>query len=260
MKNTVIIKGNRYGISIVLDKDIDFSRLLIDLENRLNKAESFFNSEKQLAVAFEGRILTNEELDQILYVIEKNSKLNIRYVMDADNELETTFFDIIRSENEGILPHADTKECQRLPQYVDSSEVLLEKAQSTEDEQTSTDYSGHNGLFYKGTLRSGQTLETKDSLVIIGDVNPGAKVIAGGNIVIIGSLKGSVIAGCNGNVNSFVLALSMTPIQIQIANIIARSPDSKQIKKDKEAMIATIINDQICMEAVSKTALQDINF
>lgn len=256
MKNSVIIKGNKYGISIVLNDKIEFSKLLEDLIVKLESAEEFFDSNKQLAVTFEGRILSNEELDQILDIIQNNSKLNIQYVMDENSDLEATFFDIIQTEekqdnikeeydlNTNLNPYTETKE-QEI--------AKLKENNITEQENT--------GMFYKGTLRSGQTLETKDSLIIIGDVNPGATVIAGGNIIIIGALKGSVVAGSKGNHNSFVMALSMNPIQIQIADIIARSSDTKKISKiKKEAMIATIIDNQICIESVSKAAIQDINF
>ena len=94
MRNTVIIKGNRYGISIVLDKETEFSKLLEDLALKLENAEEFFDCEKQLAVTFEGRSLSNEELDQVLSVIENNSRLNIQYVMDENSDLEATFFDL----------------------------------------------------------------------------------------------------------------------------------------------------------------------
>lgn len=75
----------------------------------------------------------------------------------------------------------------------------------------------------------------------------------------IGALKGSVAAGSNGNYHAFVMALSMEPIQIQIADIIARSPDTKKGSKlRKESMIAAIIDNQICIESMSKAAIQDI--
>lgn len=257
MKNTVIIKGNRYGISIVLDKDLEFSQLLKDLETRLEGAEEFFDSDKQLAVTFEGRSLSNDELDQILTVIKNNSRLNIQYVMDENSELETTFFDIIQTAKEAEA------QVQASAEPIEVSGILdtMQKTDQTVSEHESIAAQDNAGMFYKGTLRSGQTLESKESLVIIGDVNPGATVISGGNIVIIGSLKGNVTAGSNGNPNAFVMALSMDPIQIQIADVIARSSDTKKSSKQKqEAMIATIINDQICIESISKAAIQDINF
>lgn len=258
MKNTVIIKGNRYGISIVLDKEIEFSKLLEDLALKLENAEEFFDCEKQLAVTFEGRNLSNEELDQLLSVIKHNSKLNIQYVMDENSDLEATFFDIIQTAKAAEPEEKNTEpeliEITAIPDVI-SDTPTLDSTQTTSPKQENT------GMFYKGTLRSGQTLETKDSLVIIGDVNPGATVIAGGNIVIIGALKGSVTAGSNGNTNAFVMALSMEPIQIQIADIIARSSDTKKFSKSKsESMIASIVDNQICIDPISKTAIQDIHF
>lgn len=256
MKNTVIIKGNRYGISIVLDKETEFSKLLEDLALKLENAEEFFDCEKQLAVTFEGRSLSNEELDQVLSVIKNNSRLNIQYVMDENSDLEATFFDIIQTAK-AAEPEEKKPELIEVTAMPDISAAPSD-LDAIEDVSAKED---NTGMFYKGTLRSGQTLETRDSLVIIGDVNPGANVIAGGNIVIIGALKGSVAAGSNGNTNAFVMALSMEPIQIQIADIIARSSDTKKVSKSKkEAMIASIVNNQICIDPVSKTAIQDIHF
>lgn len=258
MKNTVIIKGNRYGISIVLDKDIPFPQLLEDLETRLEGAEEFFDSDKQLAVTFEGRELSNEELDDVLSVIQGCSRLNIQYVMDENSDLETTFFDIIqtaKTTDEDI----DTKDIPEESEPVEVSGILSTIHDMEVQEQTTDPVyglsqeaaSGKDGLFYKGTLRSGQTLESQESIVIIGDVNPGASVIAAGNIVVIGALKGSATAGTNNNPDAFVMALVMDPIQIQIADVIARSSDTKShFKKKHEPMIATIQNHQICIEPV----------
>jgi septum site-determining protein MinC len=249
MKNIVILKGNRYGISIVLDPEAEFSLLLKALKEKLAQAEHFFDSDRQLAVAFEGRKLTNEELDQILTVIQENSKLNIQYVMDEDSDLEATFYDIIQSAGEPEEP-AVTGETEPLVEVTGLSEA------DTEDRDASGD---STGMFYRGTLRSGQTLEAKESLVVVGDINPGATVIAGGNIVVIGSLRGNAIAGCNGNTNAFVMALFMEPMQIQIADVIARSGDAPEKTGDTgTAKIATIVHNQICIDSMD--SMQDIHF
>ena len=259
MKNTVIIKGNRYGISIVLDKDISFSQLLKDLEARLEGAEEFFDSDKQLAVTFEGRDLTNEELDEILSVIKGCSRLNIQYVMDENSDLETTFFDIIQtakdtgdeSDNSAVMEESEPVEVSGILSTIHDQAANTSGSSPgdhTIPQQTRAD---NTGMFYKGTLRSGQTLESKESIVIIGDVNPGASVVADGNIVVIGTLKGTATAGNNNDTNAFVMALVMDPIQIQIADVIARSSDTKShFKKKTEPMIARIQNHQICVEPV----------
>ena len=61
-------------------------------------------------------------------------------------------------------------------------------------------------MFYKGTLRSGQVFESDGSVVVLGDVNPGGKVVAKGSVIVLGSLKGNIFAGVDGNENAFVVA------------------------------------------------------
>ena len=83
----------------------------------------------------------------------------------------------------------------------------------------------HNTKFYKGNLRNGMSLDFDGSLVILGDVNPGAQVTATGNILILGALKGLAHAGCRGNSEAFVFALHLIPVQLRIGSIITRFPD-----------------------------------
>ncbi len=80
-------------------------------------------------------------------------------------------------------------------------------------------------LYIKQTLRAGQVISHNGNLVIIGDINPGAEVLATGDITIWGDLKGIAHAGLAGNVTAEIRALKLDPIQIRIANLIARSPD-----------------------------------
>ena len=76
-----------------------------------------------------------------------------------------------------------------------------------------------NTMFYKGTLQSGQVLESTSSIIIIGDVCCGSKIISNGNVVVLGSLKGSVCAGLSDSDRSFISALYMSPQHIRIGEI-----------------------------------------
>ena len=116
------------------------------------------------------------------------------------------------------------------------------------------------GQFYKGTLRSGQVLESDASIVILGDVNPGAKVLSAGNVVILGSLKGTVYAGINGNPNTFVVALEMFPVQIKIGDTIARCADKPKKSSKPETKIAYVEGGNIYIEPLSREVLNDLNF
>tara|TARA_Y100001968_G_scaffold177921_1_gene162921 strand:- start:333 stop:986 length:654 start_codon:yes stop_codon:yes gene_type:complete len=82
-------------------------------------------------------------------------------------------------------------------------------------------------LFHQGTLRSGEILEGEEDVMILGDVNPGAKVCANENIMIWGRLLGTAHAGKSGNINSTISALQLRPLQLRIADKIARGPEEK---------------------------------
>lgn len=80
--------------------------------------------------------------------------------------------------------------------------------------------------FHKGSLRSGQKIEFEGSLVILGDVNAGAEVIAGENIVVLGELRGLAHAGAKGNKKAIIATNEIDCPQIRIANIV------KEIEKE----------------------------
>lgn len=82
--------------------------------------------------------------------------------------------------------------------------------------------------FYKGTLRAGQKLEFEGSIVIIGDVNSGAEVIAGENIAILGHLRGLAHAGAKGNKKAIISANVIQTSQIRIANML------KELNRDED--------------------------
>ncbi len=221
MDNSVVIKGNKYGIVVVMDKDVPFMQLKEDLAEKFKSASKFFDK-ANMAISFEGRKLSTQEEKEILSLISENSDLNIVCVIDNDEMKEKYFKKAVEEKLEEL--------------------------------------SSQTGQFYKGTLRSGQMLESESSIIILGDVNPGAKVIARGNVIILGSLKGNVYAGANGNEDSFVVALEMAPIQIRIGDTIARSngTSGKPEKIGPGTMIAYVDDGNIYIEKLDKCTLDDI--
>ena len=99
------------------------------------------------------------------------------------------------------------------------------------------------------TLRSGQRVKHQNNVVIVGDVNPGAEVIAGGDIIVFGRLRGVVHAGAGGRKDSQVVALKLDPTQLRIASLIARSPDDSDSSK-LQAERAFVEDDQIMVEKI----------
>lgn len=82
---------------------------------------------------------------------------------------------------------------------------------------------------HRGSLRSGQRMEYEGTLVILGDVNDGAEVIAGDNVVVVGNLRGLAHAGAKGNRQAIIAAHRIDTHQLRISNII------KEMEKDDEA-------------------------
>lgn len=81
-----------------------------------------------------------------------------------------------------------------------------------------------SALWIDRTLRSGVRVEYPGNVVVLGDVNPGAEVIAGGSVIVWGRLRGVVHAGAEGNEAATVCALDLSPTQLRIAGEIAVSP------------------------------------
>lgn len=226
MSNAVVIKGTTYGFSVYIDEQAEFRAVTEEIKEKFKESAKFFGNAK-MAISFEGKQLTDEEQREVLDVIAQYSDVHIVCIIEKNSETE----ELHRRSLEDRL------------QEMDSS----------------------NGQFYKGNLRSGQVLDTETSIIIVGDVNQGATVTSKGNIIVLGALYGNVYAGAGGNENAFVLALELDPVQIRIADTIARAPDKvgkklwkREKEKTKEPKIAFRSGENIFIEPVSRTVLNDI--
>ena len=232
IQQTVVIKSNKYGITLCLDKDIAFRDLLSQIAEKFKASAKFFG-DAQMALSFEGRRLSESEQLEVVQTIQENTSLEILCIMEQDTLTEAYMKEVLEDRKKEL--------------------------------------SASDGKFYKGTLRSGQSLESDASVVVVGDVNPGASVCAKGNVVVLGCAKGYLSAGCDGDDHAFVAALDMQPMQIRIGKHIARSADGEPEKKKKlfgrsknndnqpmEAQIAFVEDENIYIETISKALLNEI--
>ena len=141
-----------------------------------------FFKNAKMAVSFSGRTLSISEEEQLIQVITQTTNLEIICIIDHDERKELIYKRAV-------------------------AQCLSEREKS-------------DGQFYRGTLKRRQLLES--SIVILGDVEFGAKVVAKGNIIILGTLYGSVHAGAAGDRNAFIIALSMQPQRLVIGDIEAK--------------------------------------
>ncbi|MEE1250178.1 MAG: septum site-determining protein MinC [Lachnospiraceae bacterium] len=225
MSQSVILKSNRYGINLILDNNISFVELKKAVLDKFKESEKFFKN-ASIAISFEGRTLSGEEELELLDLIAENTSIHVVCVVDHDELREQLYKEKIDSYYNNVADNT--------------------------------------GEFYKGTLRSGQVLKCDSSIVIIGDVNPGAKIIARGNIVVIGALKGNAYAGAAGDESCFVTALTMDPVQIKIGNVIGRSADKgpweaiRNRKRTMEPQMAMVSDGNILIEPITRELLNSI--
>ncbi len=231
MKNAAMIKGTKSGIILVLNPETDWESLKKAVAEKF-QVSSHFLGDAAKAISFRGRELTDDEQEEILETIQQNCSLRIICILDEDPETEAAFARALQAK---------------------------EEEEGKDDVPGRLDDRSGAGFFFKGNLRSGQVLDVETSIIILGDVNAGAKIISKGNVVVLGALKGNVFAGSAGNEDAFVVALDMKPVQVRIADTIARSPDgSSERAKGREAKIAFWEDGNIYIEPLDKNVLGGI--
>jgi len=98
-------------------------------------------------------------------------------------------------------------------------------------------------VVHQGTLRSGDHLQVEGTVLLLGDVNPGARISAGGHVLVWGRLRGIAHAGCHGDNTARIVALQLRPLQLRIATAVARGPEG--LPPEGLAEEARIVNGAI---------------
>ncbi len=113
----------------------------------------------------------------------------------------------------------------------------------------------HPTLLIRKTLRSGQNVRFYGNVVVLGDVNPGAEITAGGDIIVMGWLRGLAHAGAQGDERAMVSAFRLNPTQLRIAHYIARSPDASEETMPDVPEIAEIREGQLVIDRWQNSVL-----
>ena len=278
MSEAVVIKSNRYGIHLLLNPDIPFDELLVQIAEKFKKAEKFFRGGK-VGISFGNRILTDEQQLCIVETITGTIPLRILCIMEQGSDEELRCRKLIESLGMDAAPPPTPvqsaayygEECAEAAAYDGEAgdEEQEEAAAGTFTDSDLQECLTNIGQFYRGTLRNGQLIESEASVIVIGDVNPGAKIVAGGDIIVFGALKGTAYAGIYGNESAFVAALEMDPIQIRIGDVIARSADGsawKGVPKNRRRrpevklspQAAVVVDGHISIENITKEFLNSL--
>lgn len=217
------LKSYPKGLALHIKPEAEMDTLLQELREKFQSSRQFFGN-MQVGLALSGKELTEAQEDAILDAIEENSDLQVVCLIGEDERI----------------------------QYL--LEEALEEGGRPEGEP------GLDGQFYRGTLKKGQSLETEHSVIILGDVNPGAKVFSQKDIIVLGALFGEVHAGIGAEETDahFVCALEFSPEKLKIGSHKYKKKPEKHFWPDsykKSPKIATLQGGEIIVKPVTKELL-----
>jgi septum site-determining protein MinC len=221
MKTSLAIKGMRDGLLMTLPEG-EWAEVQTELLQTIDEQADFFRGAR-LALQMEDRTLKAAELG------------NLR---DSLVEREVMLWAVLSTSSTTRSSAADlgiAQELTRTPSQAIEEDLPLETALSGED-----------AVLLQRTLRSGHNVRHPGHVIVLGDVNPGAEIIAGGHIIVWGRLRGTVHAGAAGDESATVSALDLDPTQLRIAGQIAISPTRRGRARPE---VARIREGQIVAEA-----------
>lgn len=235
--SAITIKGRTDGVAIEIGKG-NWAELLVNLTERLTQASDFFRGGR-VALDVGARPLVETELQQVHDLLEKM----------------------------GLKLGAVRTKSERTFQAALSLGIAIKldpggEAESGEAMPAAGNRAGEQYFVYRGNLRSGQILEKREHILIIGDVNPGAEVISAGDIFVWGRLRGIVHAGADGDTQAIIVAFELNPVQLQIVDVTLAPPEeptgfaARLLRKRatvKCPEIAYMVNQKIVVEPWDET-------
>lgn len=235
---TVTFKGNKEGITMVLDGSVEFESLCQIIVQKLWQARDFLGEHTQLIVNTKDYTLSEGEQLALKVLLQSLGHTVLRFVSNApavsasQPEAEETAAAQIEDE----LPVCSETSAELIADMLGSRQHPLEM------------YLADGGaLIIRKNIRSGQSLNFDGTLIIIGDVNAGAELTATGHILILGTMRGIAHAGAGGNSQAVVYATKLLPIQLRIADFIARAPDN-EVTETSGPEMARIIDNRVVIE------------
>jgi septum site-determining protein MinC len=218
MNTSLTVKGIQNGLLITLPAG-EWSNVTAQLLETVAAQDDFFRGAR-LTVQMEDRALGAAELGSL---------------RSALAEHEVTLWAIISTSEATQSAAAD----------LGLSRDLETRRSEDDDIPVDTQLSGEEAVLLQRTLRSGHSVRHPGHVVVIGDINPGAEIIAGGHVVVWGRLRGVVHAGAAGDESAMVCALDLAPTQLRIAGHITVSPSRRGKPKPERAFIR---DDQLIAE------------
>jgi septum site-determining protein MinC len=223
-RSIVELKGFGDGLHLFIDPDANIEDLIPRIEKRMEKlGDSLAGT--GVSINFGGGSLGAQELIRLERLLHDTYGLEIKQLIGKSD---------------------------RMPWPQDGSHIAGAPALHQAEHQNGG-YNLHGEVektqLIRQTLRSGQVERyLEGNVVILGDVNPGAEVIAARDIIVLGTLRGVAHAGALGDISSVIIAMSLVPTQLRIARFISRPPSNQQPQGDKVEFARIRDNDAVVVE------------
>lgn len=224
MTDSISIKGIRQGVLVSLSEDGDWDTVVTDLATLIEERGRFFKGARWV-IDIKDRPLGNGDLVRL---------------QDQLDLAEVELVGILATDPETLR----AAETLALPTSLDAIPELEPEIEEEYVEPLDSEEYGTGGVLIKRTLRNGRTVRSGGHVVVIGDVNNGAEIVAVGDIVVWGKLRGIVHAGAEGDESAVVCALDLAPTQLRIASLISIPPKENKRRKPRPE-IARVIDGQI---------------
>lgn len=228
LTDVITIKGVRDGLLIILPSDGNFTAVYTLLTTEIKQKHGFLMGSR-IILQTGKRPFTKQQLHDILTLFTEHG-LTLWTVLGTRAETR----DAARALGLGTRLAGSRTDLD--------GNIVQEKKHVTSNKDPQA-----NSLLLRETFRSGRSVQHDGHIVIIGDVNPGAEITAGGNVIVWGRLRGLVHAGAYGDETAVICALDLNPTQLRIAGQIAIPPQENGRKPIPEQ--AAIRNGQIIAEA-----------
>ncbi|MGI6605891.1 MAG: septum site-determining protein MinC [Peptococcia bacterium] len=216
MNNSLIsVKGNKDGLQLLCSDIGSWQDIIAEIKTLLSGENRRFFRGASVLVDTGTRILDAEQVGMIWQVL-RDGGLTVRCLKTGVQDELTIGLKSANGARERVAHTAQKAE-----------QKIIEK-DATVQELSETEYIIHKPvLVVRRNLRSGQKVAFDGNVIVYGDVNPGAEVIASGFIMVFGYLRGIAHAGSGGDERAWVMSYKLQPTQLRIANSITRPPDEE---------------------------------
>lgn len=261
MSESILIKGNQDGLTLFIKEDYPFETVIADLNKKLTVSAGFFG-ENAIALSIVGRELTEQQEALVIEQFHQCTDLRIAYIISKEGDLERVRQELRQEMEQELadrLKQSLTETIKKeLYQEYEANMQAIQKQLIEKSSVQSLD-SKRPAVFHYATLRSGQELSYQEDIVVLGDVNNGARIESGGNVIILGKLKGVVHAGQSSKQNGYVIALQMEPVQLKIHDSYGKASNINMLlTKEAKPQVAFVENGMIVIEDIDNKIFREI--